>query len=93
MIAMGLDISVFATATLKPGAEEDGDTLVRLYVDHRPQADGMVDGVYEVEGGCCHAFQAGSYSGYNRWREGLAALVGTTPKELWNGGSGVVKFH
>jgi len=29
-------------------------------------------------------FRAGSYSGYNQWREGLAKLIGTTCGRLWD---------
>jgi hypothetical protein len=30
-------------------------------------------------------FRAGSYGGYNEWRNSLAAMVGTTPKTAWAG--------
>lgn len=30
-------------------------------------------------------FRAGSYSGYNAWREELASLAGYTPEEAWSG--------
>jgi hypothetical protein len=30
-----------------------------------------------------YSFRAGSYSGYNEWREQLAALVGTTTDQVW----------
>lgn len=63
------------------------------------RGDGLVEGFYAVpswkreyrlrvqhgpEGG---RFPAGSYSGYNVWREWLASLVGTTPKRVWDGES------
>jgi hypothetical protein len=30
-----------------------------------------------------HNFHAGSYSGYNAWREQLANLIGTTCEKMW----------
>jgi len=30
------------------------------------------------------SFRAGSYSGYNLWREQLAAIAGYTPQEAWD---------
>lgn len=45
--------------------------------------DGMVPGKYAIHGEQIH-FRAGSYSGYNGWREWLAAQVGTTPRAVWS---------
>ena len=41
------------------------------------QSDGL-EGVYRDEGESAH-FRAGSYSGYNQWRERLAELAGYEP--------------
>lgn len=86
---MGLDITAYEKVTLiradEPGVdwdEEDGTD--QLYSTHWPErADGLVDGVYRY-GGEVLGFRAGSYSGYNRWREDLAKLLGTTPEKVWS---------
>lgn len=77
------------------------DSSEHVYLWNHPEfverGDGLVEGFYavlswkreyrvsvqhQVEGG---RFRAGSYSGYNAWREWLAALVGTTPQKVWDG--------
>jgi hypothetical protein len=94
---MGLDITAYAKITLVEAitheelqAKEwdhaylDDGVHVLLETDAWKRFDGP-SGFYahgETEG-----FRAGSYSGYNRWREQLATLVGTTPEKVWDGAS------
>lgn len=80
---MGLDIKWYRGLT-SVGVDEatdiDGDVrdeFVKLY--HNPnfpgRADDIVDrGCYSYEESGC--FNAGAYSGYNRWRDDLAKLAG-----------------
>ena len=89
---MGLDIVALENVELvRAESEEEGDPpedddLVYLYPneDFPAQADGITPGAYRGKGGR-HEFRAGSYSGYNEWRERLAALVDTTPEKVWAG--------
>lgn len=81
---MGLDISYYRTATLAPGGDpdEDWERFRRVYVN--PAFPGSADeledrAVYEVTDG--EGFAAGSYGGYNDWREQLAKLAGYRPVE------------
>lgn len=58
----------------------DGTTCVYVAGFPERMAD-LAEGFYRYES--CHGFSAGSYSGYNEWREDLAAVVGTTPERVW----------
>jgi hypothetical protein len=93
---MGLDITAYRSVKLdteisleawNAGACDkfDGDGAGRVYLcvngEFREAADGLVDGLYVV--GETFGFRAGSYSGYNEWRDLLAKLVGTTAKRMW----------
>lgn len=83
---MGLDISAYRN--LKPCAapagadtgDEDLDFYFRRYDnDHFPgRAEGLTSEWYELPTADAdsHAFRAGSYRGYNTWREWLAKLAG-----------------
>lgn len=87
---MGLDIRYCRKATkiVTVPPDEDNDEGVRAYVnsDFRDHADGMEDGRYEVE--FEGHFHAGSYGGYNRWRNALClAVKGMTADEFWKSGS------
>lgn len=89
---MGLDVTAFEIVELvkaDPTEEErdaaDGDDCIRFLYPLAPFAkhcDGLPEGLYRVNGKVLSGFSR-SYSGYNRWREGLAALIGTTPEDLW----------
>ncbi len=82
---MGLDISYYSKVKFirKNDDNDCEDNEVHLWVntDWPERADGLTDGIYsfDTEDG----FRAGSYDGYNTWREQLAALVGTTPEDVW----------
>jgi len=87
---MGLDITAYrglrALRTLEPYDDNYDHDDVSFYVN--PDFAGRADGVdcsqaYEAEE--AHRFRAGSYGGYNRWREWLASLVDTTPQRVWAG--------
>lgn len=88
---MGLDISFFRK--LQPVGvctEAESDYCNEHFIasdneDFPGRMDGLKEGVcYAFEGDRGH-LHAGSYGGYNRWREQLAALVGTTPRAVWDG--------
>lgn len=89
---MGLDVTAYERVTMRgpwPQSNAEWNTVeeneeAALYVnpDFPAQADGMKSGRYATSGGT-KSVAAGSYSGYNRWREQLAALVGTTPQVVW----------
>lgn len=85
---MGLDIQAYEVVELVHACavnehEHEEDGVVYLYSTHwTERADGLVDGAYRVSGER-HGFRAGSYGGYNIWREQLAALIGTTPEAIW----------
>lgn len=91
---MGLDISTYRKLVLANGNEafdETGELKYeegwhQMFVNHNfpSQADGIEDGkAYRGEEG--KGFRAGSYGGYNRWRETLASIAGyTSPAEVWD---------
>lgn len=91
---MGLDITAYEI--VERGADQDQlntayesggepENVTRLWhpdADFSGQSDGLAKGLYLYSGDDVR-FRAGSYSGYNVWREQLAQLVGTTPKAIW----------
>lgn len=98
---MGLDISYGKNIVAQPNAErdEEGDlidweNLVELYVnpDYKQRAIGIIEG-------CAYActdtggFRAGSYGGYNAWREELAKLAGYKAIDVGYGSSGKKHAH
>lgn len=78
---MGLDISWYSGTAPAPESAydesvypESGYTRAYVNSDFPAQADGLASGVYSfAKSG---DFRAGSYSGYNEWREELAKLAG-----------------
>jgi hypothetical protein len=63
--------------------EERGDGLVAgFYLKSPWKNDYNLRTQHETEGG---RFGAGSYHGYNLWREWLAGLVYVTPQAVWKG--------
>ncbi|MBS1722696.1 MAG: hypothetical protein JSS66_06755 [Armatimonadetes bacterium] len=87
---MGLDISYYQKVEyVRPHNEDheyDYNTQTSIYVnkDFAERADGLKTGVYNVTGEQ-DGFRAGSYGGYNAWRRQLAAMVGVTPEQIWEG--------
>jgi hypothetical protein len=95
---MGLDITAYEKVTLirsmtvqeynedeNSQEEADGDGKTLLYQDgKRPQSDGLADGIYATSGKS-RSLSAGSYSGYNAWRDMLArTMLGKTARDVWN---------
>lgn len=86
---MGLDITAYAKVTLVRAIEvkdynkdEEAQALVdsgdhRYFCqdsDDRPQSEGMPAGIYATSG-TSFGFCAGSYGGYNHWRNQLAEMM------------------
>jgi len=85
---MGLDITAYGNLRkidavfskdgepIDPATREalDGDYYEPRPNEHYDRADGLTEGVYRYEKAIAH--RAGSYGGYNRWREELAKLGG-----------------
>jgi hypothetical protein len=64
-------------------AEENGHTYLCNVPSGLPQADGLPDGIYRTEGRSV-GFRAGSYLGYNAWREWLSlTMLGMSPERVW----------
>jgi len=87
---MGLDITAYRKLSPEPSATEDNETIVQLsraLVDWTEKefpgrTQGVVAGMYSFAER--FGFRAGSYSGYNRWREWLAKVAGLeAPKLIW----------
>lgn len=86
---MGLDISAYRKLVpVRPRKNEDDDGYEEKLVSFRENMNfpGRIEGIEEhmlYRYAERHGFRAGSYGGYNRWREWLASLVGTSPKAMW----------
>ena len=87
---MGLDITAWEVARITPPHEYDGDECydndhVRSFTDAFPYSlRGLEEGrCYRVSGAKLR-FRAGSYGGYNGWRELLAlAALDVLPGVIW----------
>lgn len=90
---MGLDITAYGRLekldiaydhnTEEPALREGKQFYFYPHDEFPKQMEG-VTGVYELSGwGNSFHFRAGSYSGYNRWREHLAVMVGIDQDALW----------
>lgn len=88
---MGLDITAYEKVVLVEAmllkektreADELGGELFVYYDGFEARGDGLVEGIYRTEGKMLK-IPMGSYSGYNRWREELAGLLGKTPEQMW----------
>lgn len=75
---MGLDITAYSRMTRVGCAEDDCYPAphVRVYInpDFPTRADDLQDGCYTFDEE--FDFRAGSYSGYNNWRDALARFAG-----------------
>lgn len=93
---MGLDCHAFKNAKLKRKAPDgvppsggeydlayiDGDEII-YFTDFPERLDGQPKGVYSGER--LPSFRAGSYGGYNRWREKLSQMaIGVDPQTVWD---------
>jgi hypothetical protein len=87
---MGLDVTAISKAKrLSVGSNvevADCTSESCVYVcsgDDVDRTDGKPEGLYEGEQG--FNFWAGSYTGYNRWREWLSKFfLGVMPEVIWN---------
>lgn len=89
---MGLDITAYKNLTEFPCVfDADGEPIgapekhcsLTVNSDFSERADGMKDAIYIYED--VHSFRAGSYSGYNQWREDLAKLAGYPVADSYRG--------
>jgi hypothetical protein len=85
---MGLDISAYQNLEFVKGrdsaTDDDWDNYISIYVnpDFPGRAGSLHSGFYN--GQCVHSFRAGSYGGYNVWRERLSRLVlDVLPNAIW----------
>lgn len=95
---MGLDITAYSRVTRVDDTTDVEDYEQRFYWDREdserfdfvhPQQDyqdrmvPITPGVYRIDGERMHV-RAGSYSGYNAWREWLSILmIGVFPRTVW----------
>lgn len=95
---MGLDITAYSNVEKiaeipynkegidwdKVGELEEGGhkTTLRKNDSFPTHCEDLDEGVYKINGNS-HGFRAGSYSGYNRFRNLLSVFVGGTDKEVW----------
>ena len=85
---MGLDIVAYKNLKwLDPQPEDWQENTVHIYhnseweKEHR--GDNLQAGYYAADRE--YSFRAGSYSGYNRWREWLSELaLGVAPETVWH---------
>lgn len=86
---MGLDVTAYKNITwLEPVGSEDDDYDLRIVAgDFAERATDIKDGYYSYSDS--HGFRAGSYGGYNEWRNELAILAGfESAKDAWSKDSG-----
>jgi hypothetical protein len=84
---MGLDVTAYSNVHKVDSAAYDGDEGYRFVTAYPssgfPDQADDVNGIYDYEGDS-FSFRAGSYSGYNRFRESIAFLaLGVSPKTIW----------
>lgn len=88
---MGLDITAYERAALAPPHEHNDDCyeqghvwVSQTFIDSFPlSSEGLLEGCYLTDGDTLD-FRAGSYSGYNAWRETLCEREnGVSPAEVW----------
>lgn len=84
---MGLDITAngYLRKLGETAGEWEKERACRIYVDDcfLARIDDLDRNADYYAGGDTIDFRAGSYSGYNRWREMLAGMLGTTPEAVW----------
>jgi hypothetical protein len=90
---MGLDVAYWERVILindtpfdedHDWADDNEEWLATLVVNDAfpAQADALVTGIYAIHGS--NGFRAGSYSGYNKWRNWLCNVIhGIRPRALW----------
>lgn len=88
---MGLDITAYSfleyVASDDACSQDEGEerNYIHIYEEGFNRLDGCKPGWYtRTEGTATHAFRAGSYGGYNHWREQLCqAMLGARPALIW----------
>ena len=92
---MGLDISAYQRVTFvrerKDGEHYDCNRETYLY--NMPEFSArceLPEGIYATSGDV-DGFACGSYGRYGKWREALAALVGVSTDDIWNGPEDIAK--
>lgn len=89
---MGLDITAYSKCRfVAPRVDDDYEQyeekhvlIVVAFEGFRARLDGRPEGWWLPEGDSLR-FQAGSYGGYNEWREQLCRVaLGATPSEVWS---------
>jgi len=96
---MGLDISVYSSSELAAPIHEFEECCWKLghvhpYVnpDFPERADGM-DGRCRIATSAERSFRAGSYSGYNAWRDELARFAGfKSDADAWENARSTAPF-
>jgi len=86
---MGLDVTAYKNIKwLRPIDRENDDYDLRIDIsDFAERAEDLKDGDYSYSDS--YGFRAGSYSGYNSWRNELALLAGFgSAKNAWTKDSG-----
>ena len=78
---MGLDVTAYKNAKRlneftadEWGEPKDIDSVQAYIADFKERAGNITDGYYTYDDS--YGFRAGSYSGYNNWRDELARLAG-----------------
>lgn len=81
---MGLDISAYSKIE-RVQDEDDARIFIRRNIPEMDQAQDIEEGEYRDSDLCeSHHFRAGSYSGYNYFRNLLCEIMhGVTAEELW----------
>jgi hypothetical protein len=97
-MTMGLDVTAYRklrkieTQMFDADGRPDHGTRLRINPHFPDRAEGIEDGaVYDYEDSI--DFRAGSYGGYNAWREQLAKLVGYPLTEHRDHGGAIVMRH
>ncbi len=89
---MGLDVTAYKNIEwlepISPEKDESSDYDLRIVLDDfKERASDIKDGYYSYTDE--YGFRAGSYGGYNSWRNELAVLAGfESAKDAWSKDSG-----
>lgn len=83
---MGLDVVAYSKLVAVPELKKEQEAydrgIVWIFVSNDfPEHREGLKGAYRF-GDSMH-FRAGSYSGYNHWRQQLAGLTGRIPEDIW----------
>lgn len=80
---MGLDVTALSKAKRVGEIDSDEDAIAAYNANGFKRMDGVSEGRYR--GKREFGFHAGSYGGYNNWREWLSKkFLSVNPQEVWN---------